>query len=238
MRDQKKMLTFILMLSLVFTGILITSDTAYAGQITNVRQAEKLALKKVKKAAVTEVDKDYERGILIYHVQLWKGTKEYELTYRAYDGALLAYRWQELRINMTSRKKIMSKNVCRKLAQKEVPKGVITSNVKKYDGRIYRYTVKLQKGDRKYSLQYHARTQKLLEYKWELKAFRGKDKYHYIGWKKARNTALYRIPGGEVSKVELDRDHGTPVYMVELVKERLKYKIKIHAKTGKILNIE
>ncbi|MCI9081345.1 MAG: hypothetical protein HFI70_03300 [Lachnospiraceae bacterium] len=238
MKKQKRILTFILMLSLVFTGILVTSEMAYAGKITNMQTARKLAMKKVKKAVVTEVDKDYEKGILVYVVHLWRQTKEYELIYRASDGVLLSYSWEEMRINMTSRKKIMSKSTCQKLARKEVPQGKITSIAKKYDGRMYRYKVKMQKEGKNYFLEYHARTQKLLEYKWELRTFRGKDKHNYIGWKKAKKIALPSVPGAEAVKVELGKSRGIYVYRVELVKDRLKYQIEIHASTGEVLKIE
>ena len=42
MRKQKRILTFILMLCLMLTGILITSDTAYAGSITSISQEFRL----------------------------------------------------------------------------------------------------------------------------------------------------------------------------------------------------
>lgn len=238
MRKHTRIITLILMLSVVFTGILITSDTAYAGKITSIRSAQKLALKKVKKSAVTEVDKDYEKGFLVYKVHLWKGTKEYELTYRAFDGTLLSYGWEEIRINRTSRRKIMSKSVCRNLALQEVPGGEVTSILKRYDGGIYRYKVNVKRGDKKYTLEYHARDKKLLDYKWELKSFKGKNKHGYIGWKKARKTALSQVPGAEAVRVELMKQKGTFAYEVELVRDSYKYKIRVHARTGKILKME
>ncbi len=238
MRKQKRILTFILMLCLMLTGILITSDTAYAGSITSISQAERLALMKVKRAGVIEVDKDYEKGMLAYRIHLWKGTREYELIYRASDAALLSYSWEEIRINRTSRKKIMSRNTCRRLALQKVSKGKVVSLTKKYDDGIYRYKAKLQKGDKRYSLEYHARTGKLLEYKWELKSFQGKNKYSYIGWRKAKRIARSRMPGAEVVRVEIRREDGPPVYEVELIKDGFEYEIEIHARTGKVLTTE
>ena len=100
---------------------------------------------------------------------------------------------------------------------------------------MYRYKVKLQKENRKYFLEYHARTQKLLDYKWELRTFSGKDKYHYIGWKKAKKIALSKVTGAEAVTVQLGKNKGIPVYRVELVKDRIKYRMEIHASTGEIL---
>lgn len=238
MNKQKKVMLFFVMLFFVFIGLSVSSSPVYAKKITSIRQAETLARQKVKKGTVSEVGKDYENGILVYDVRLWKETKEYELTYRASDGKLLSYGWEELRINRTSRSPVMSKIACRKLALKEVPGGNVNSIVKKYDDGIYRYKVKLQKGDKRYFLEYHARTKKLLEYEWEWKLPKKNDNRNYIGWKKAKKIALSKVPGGEVVKVEIDMDHGVPVYEAELIKGEFEYEIEIHAKTGRILKIE
>lgn len=238
MNKQKKAMMSFVMLCFVFLGLSVSSSPVYAKKITSIRQAETLARQKVRKGTVIEVGKDYENGILIYDVRLWKETKEYELTYRASDGRLLSYDWQELRINRTSRSPVIGKQACRKLALKEVSGGTVSNIVKKYDDGIYKYKVKLLKGDKRYSLEYHARTKKLLEYGWELKLPKKNDNRNYIGWKKAKKIALSKVPGGEAVKVEIDKDHGLPVYKAQLVLGEFEYEIKIHAKTGRVLNIK
>ena len=64
----------LLMFCFVSVGVLVTPYTAYAKKITSIRQAEKLARKKVKNATITESDKDYEKGVLIYEIEMIKGT--------------------------------------------------------------------------------------------------------------------------------------------------------------------
>ena len=54
---------------LALIGIFSSSETAYAKKITSTRQAEEKALNQVKKAVVTESDKDSKKG------EKWKDNK-------------------------------------------------------------------------------------------------------------------------------------------------------------------
>lgn len=237
MKKKKISFMILVMFCMVFVGVFSFSDTAYAKKITSFAQVKKMALKKVKNAIVTEMDKDYEKGILVYEVHLLKGTKEYELTYRASDGKMLSYGWEQKKIDRRSKKKVMSESKCKKLARKEVPGGKITSIRKTRDDGIIKYKVKMQKDNKKYELEYHARTCKLLEYEWELKV-KTNNSNKYIGVAKAKKIALKEVPGGTVVKVEFDKDDGVPIYEVEIIKDYYEYDIEIHAKTGKILDID
>lgn len=237
MKKKKNSLIILMMFCMAFVSVFCVSDTVYAKKITSFAQVKKMAQKKVKNAVVTEMDKDYEKGVLVYEVHLLKGTKEYELIYRASDGKMLSYEWEEKKIDRHSKKKVMSESKCRKLALKEVSGGKIISIRKTRDDGIIKYKVKLQKSDKKYELEYHAKTCKLIEYKWELKT-KTTNKNNYIGVEKAKKIALKEVPDGTVIKVEFDKDDGVPVYEVEVIKDYSEYEIKIHAKTGKILDID
>ncbi len=225
---------------LALIGLLAFPSTAEAKKITSLRQAAKLAVKEVKNANVTEIDSDYEKGQLVYEVQLIKGTKEYDITYRAADGKMLSYDMEEHVFQRNSKKKIMSRKKCQNLALKKVPGGKITSLVQKYDDGVPIFKVKLTKNTKKYTLKYHARTGKLLEYGWELKTTSQNTSANngYISLTKAKNIALAKIPGATVVKAESDRDDGIPVYEITLVKGAMEYDITIHAKSGKILEID
>lgn len=228
-----------LMVFVVYSGVFASPDMVDAKGITSAREAEKEALKKVKNATVTEIDSDYENGVLVYEVELVKGTKEYDITYRASDGKMIAYGWEENSYDKYSQKSIMGESACRKLAQKKVKDGKITSIVQKTDDGADVYKVKMTKGSKNYTLEYHARTRKLLEYKWEITAkTSGSSNNGYIGTEKAKKIALKRVPGATVVKVEFDMDDGVPVYEVELINGVYEYEITIHAKTGKILEYE
>lgn len=238
---QKSHLTF-LAVCLLAIGTLLCSSPVHAKKITSLRQAAKAAQKAVKHADVTELDKDYENGQLIYEVQLMKNTREYEITYRASDGKMLSYGWEKLNFKRYSNKKILSRKKCRTLALNEVPGAKISSLVQKYDNRIPVYKIKLISGkdQKKYTLKYHARTGKLLEYEWELKASTPKptNNNRYIGLAKAKKSALSKVPGATIVKAEFDRDDGIPVYEIKLIKGAMEYEITFHAKSGKILEFD
>lgn len=234
MEKRKLSAKIFMMCCLALIGILAVPNTAYAKKITSDRQVEKLAKKEIKGATVVEVDKDYEKGNLVYEVKLIKGTKEYDLTYRASDGKLIEYDMEELRVRPSS-KKVMSESKCKKLAKKKVKGAKIISIGLKYDDGIEEYKVKMQKGSKKYELEYHARTGKLIGYQWKLTLKTKPGHSGYIGVERAKQIALAEVPGATVTKAEFDNDDGVPVYEVELIKDTWEYEFKIHAKTGEIL---
>jgi len=173
-RKEGKMKKFIKRLTVLFfipclitASVLLLADTASANKIPDKNHAEAKALKKVKNAVVEEVDKDYENGNLVYEVKLHKGNKEYELEYRASDGKLLSYEWELKNISPGTGKNL-SKAACKKLALNKVKNGRLLSITRDYDDNIMQYKVKLEKGHKKYTLEYNAKTGKLLQYKWKI----------------------------------------------------------------------
>ncbi|MCI8873478.1 MAG: hypothetical protein HFH51_11585 [Lachnospiraceae bacterium] len=234
MEKRKLSAKIVMICCLALIGILAVPNTAYAKKITSDSQVRRLAKKEVKGAVIIEIDRDYEKGNLVYEVKLMKGTKEYDLTYRASDGKLIEYDMEELRVRPSS-KKIISKSKCKRLAKKKVKGGQIISIRLKFDDGIEEYKVKMQKGSKKYELEYHARTGKLIGYQWKLNLKTKPGNSGYIGVEKAKQIALAEVPGATVVKAEFDNDDGVPVYEVELVKDVWEYEFKIHAKTGQIL---
>lgn len=92
---KKTISNFLVAICIISLTVLSVSAMVSAKGITSEQQAETKALQKVPGARVTEVEQDYEKGTKVYEVKLYKGTKEYELTYRASDGKLIAYGWEE-----------------------------------------------------------------------------------------------------------------------------------------------
>lgn len=232
---MKKIFIIVFVSLLVSTSVLSSADILSAQKITSVSQAKKKALNKVKNAVVTEVDKDYENGKLVYEITLVKGTKKYDITYRASNGKLVNYGWEE-REQTGNNTNIISKSACKKLARSKVKKAKIQSVSKKYDDGIYVYVVKMKKGSKKYTLEYAAGTGKLLEYEWKLVSKTSSSTY--IGTSKAKKIALAQVTGATLVKIEFDKDDGVPVYEAELTKGQYEYEITIHAKTGKVLEID
>lgn len=245
MRVLKKLTMAATAFCLVASGLVSFPDSAHAAKITSAKQAMALAKKELKNANVMEVHRDYDDGVLVYEIEAFQNTKEYELTYRASDGKLLSYSWETLRVQKYSQKKTIKKSKCRQLALKEVPGAQVLSLVQKYDGGVWIYKLKLTTGSKRYTLKYHAKTGKLLEYEWKLtenvlppQEDEGDTSSTYIGLAKAKKIALAEAPKATVVKAEFDMDDGIPVYEIEMIWGTMEYDIKIHAKTGKILEIE
>lgn len=241
MKKRNIAATVFLAICFMFTSIIFVPSTAYAKSISTIDQAEKLAKKKVKGAKVVEVDADYEKGVFVYEVKLTKGKKEYDLTYRASDSKLISYGWEIHSWYVSQGEGVcgnaISRSRCKRLAKKQVPGGKILSVVKKRSDGIDIYKVKMNKGSKKYELEFHACTGKLIEYDWELTS-KSNSGNKYIGAEKAKLIALEKTGGGVVTKVEFDNDDGVPVYEVEIIKDNYEYEVKVHAKTGKILEID
>lgn len=213
-------------------------NMVYAKEIKNTAAAKKLATEKIASATITEVDTDYENNGLVYEVNLYKGKREYQLTYQASNSKLIKYEW-ELFGNKTASasKQNLTKKQIKALAKKKVT-GASIKNVRlDYDDGVPEYKVTLTKGKKRYKLIYHAQTGKLLEYEWEL-ATNVDSSSEYIGTAKAKEIALEKVPGATIIKSEFDHDDGTPVYELELIKDQTEYEITIHAKTGKILEYD
>lgn len=221
----------------LFCVILMAPAAAEAKKISSVGAAKKLARNKVKGAVVTEVDIDYENGGLVYEVSLFKGSREYGLSYRASDGKLVQYEWESVGTTGISNGKRLTKSQIRKLAKKYVKKAKITQVYLDVDDGEEEYKVSMKKGTKTYQLIYAARTGKLMEYKWKISGSAA-SKTKYIGVAKAKSIAKKKVAGGTFIKVEFDKDDGVPVYKIEMVKGNREYELTIHAKTGKILEYD
>ncbi len=240
MREQKRNRMVLLAVCFVFACLVLWTENADAGQINSITAAKQKALKKVPGAVVIEVDSDYEKGVLVYEVDLIKGNKEYNIKYRASNSKILEYSWEMLFVKPERQNELISKSRCRQLARKKVKNGKILSCVKKTDDGVDIYKVKLKTGKKRFTLKYHARTGALIDYEWEIAESSGSSgsKGGYIGVSKAKQIALAAVPGAIVVKAEFDMDDGVPVYEVELILGNYEYEFKIHAKTGKILKQE
>lgn len=226
----------IIVVAVLFCMILIAPE-AEAKKLSSAGAAEKLARNKVKGAVVTEVDVDYENGGLVYEVSLHKGSRKYELIYRASDSKLVQYEWEIAGHTGISNRKRLTKSQIKKYAKKYIKKAKITQVHLDVDDGEEEYKVTMKKGNKTYQLVYAARTGKLMEYKWKISGSAA-SKTKYIGVAKAKSIAKKKVSGGTFIKVEFDKDDGVPVYEIEMVKGNREYELTIHAKTGKILEYD
>ncbi|MDE7311333.1 MAG: PepSY domain-containing protein [Eubacterium sp.] len=233
---KTKKLTALLAAGFVLAGSFASAGSAWAAGISSAEQARQKALQKVPNAVVTDVDLDRENGQQVYEIELVKGSKKYDMTYRASDGKLLAYGWEKTTVSPSSSRSLISTSKCRQLASNKVKNGTITAISQKVDDGIDIYKVKMTAGNKRYTLKYHARTGALLECKWELAASASSSTQGgKIGLEKAKQIALDAVPGATVYKAEYDVDDGVAVYEVELIKGNYEYEFKIDANTGAIL---
>lgn len=225
-----------LLAALILAGSFTTALDVQAAGISSANQARQKALRQVSNAAVTDVDLDRENGEQVYEVELVKGTKKYDITYRVSDGKMLEYGWEKTVVSPAASRSLLTVDQCRQLALAKVKNGTITAISQKVDDGIDIYKVKVTAGNKRYTLKYHARTGALIEYQWKLAAAAssGSQKGD-IGMEKAKQIALDAVPGASVYQAEYDVDDGVPVYEIEVIKGNYEYEFKIDAKTGAIL---
>ena len=238
MKIRKAIQTAVLAAVIAAAGLLAGTDRAHAAAISSEAQAQQKALQKVPNGTVTEVDRDHEKGELVYEVQVVKGSKKYDITYRASDAKIIAYEWEKIYVDPAGSKPLISESKCRQLALKKVKNGTILSLTRKIDDGVDIYKVKMTAGNKRYTLKFHGRTGALVDYEWELKpssSSSSNNNNSQVSMEKAKNIALGEVPGGTVVKAEYDVDDGIPVYEIEIVKGAYEYEFKIHAKTGEIL---
>lgn len=223
---------------LTLANVCFLPDVVSAKELSSVQQAEKQAKNQVSGAKIVKTEQDYEDGELVYEVELSKGKKEYNLVFRASDAKMISYEWEIDSWNVSKGSgALIGLSKAKELAKEQVPKAKITSVMKKYSDGIDVYKIKMKTTSKKYELKIHARTGKILKYKWELTAQTDKSG-KYIGKEKAKAIALKKVSSGTVLKVSFDYDDGVPVYEVDIQKGSYEYELEIHAETGKILKYE
>lgn len=221
--------------ALMITGLAAADSVAAAG-ISSANQAREKALKKVPNAVVTDTDLDTENGEQVYEIELVKGSKKYEITYRASDGKMTEYGWEKTTVSPNRNRALIGEETCRQLALDRVKNAKITAISQKTDDGIDIYKVKMTAGNKRYTLEYHARTGALTEYKWKLVKTAGSDSQKKdISLEQAKQIALKEVPGAVVYQAEYDIDDGVAVYEIELVSGSYEYEFKIDAGTGTIL---
>lgn len=240
MKAGKYFAAFLLTVCCACIALSAQPGNVQAAKLNSVAAARQKALQKVPNAAITEVERDFSDGVPVYDVELVKGNKKYDLTYRVSDAKMLEYGWEKVSVGANRTKPLISQDKCKSLAKKQVKNGKIVHLSRKTDDGIDFYKVKMTAGNKRYTLEYHARTGALLAYEWKITASSDSadSSKGYIGLAKAKQIALSKVSGATVVKAEFDMDDGVPVYEIELVNGIYEYEYKIHAKTGKILEYE
>lgn len=138
-----------------------------------------------------------------------------------------------------SAKEIVSAAQVKKLAKQKVKGAKVVEIDRDEDKGQLVYDVELSKGKKEYNLVYRASDSKLISYEWEIKSRyvkRGTGKL--ISASKAKKKAKKQVSGAEITSVVKKRSSGIDVYKVKMNKGSKKYEMKIHARTGAVLEYE
>ncbi len=136
-------------------------------------------------------------------------------------------------------KGIASVKQVKKLAKKEVKGGTVVKVDMDYENGKLVYDVEMSKGKKEYSLTYRASDSKLISYEWEIQPWylsRGKGKI--ISINKAKKLAKKQVRNASVTSVMRKHSDGIDVYRVKMKTKNKKYELKLHARTGKVLEYE
>lgn len=152
----------VIAIGLALSTIGLSAANVQAKKITSSAQAEELATKYVKGATVLFTEEDEEDGVLVYEVDLKKGSKKYELVYKASNGKLIEYKWEKTGYKRSSKK--VSEKEIRHLAEKKIKNAKIIET--DYDSDDAEYEVEMIGKNKKYELNYSA-DGTLVSYQWE-----------------------------------------------------------------------
>lgn len=136
-------------------------------------------------------------------------------------------------------KEITSFKQVKKLAKKQVKGATVVKVDMDYDNGRLVYEVEMSKGKKEYSLAYRTSDSKLISYEWEIHPWyvsRGRGKVMSMG--KAKKLAKKQVKNASITSIMRKHSDGIDVYRVKMKTGSKKYELKLHARTGKVLEYE
>lgn len=133
-------------------------------------------------------------------------------------------------------KGISSVGQAKKQAKKQVKGARVVEAEMDYDNGKKVYDVELSKGKKEYNLVFRASDAVMTSYEWEIHSWsvaRGKGKL--LGLNKAKKLAKKQVKNAAVTSAVKKYSDGIDVYKVHLRTDKKKYELKLHARTGKLL---
>ncbi|MCI9446427.1 MAG: hypothetical protein HFH36_03355 [Lachnospiraceae bacterium] len=138
-----------------------------------------------------------------------------------------------------SAKGIVSERQVKKLAKQAVKGADVVKVEKDKEKNEIVYDVELRKAKKEYDLVYRASDLKLISYKWEMKSkYVKKGKGGLIGEGKAKTLAKKQAKDAKLTSISQKRSNSIDVYKAKLKSDSRKYELKIHARTGAVLEYE
>lgn len=218
---------------------------------------------------VTFIKAKLERddGRMIYDVEFYSGTAEYDYEIDAYTGEIRSYdydveNYSAAGNNKSNQPQSSSIDYIGEAAAKTAAlnhAGLAESKVTfiktklDYDHGRTVYDVEFYSGNAEYDYEIDAYTGKILSYDYDVENYSiaaGNSKPNqsqssstgYIGEAAAKTAALNRAGLAEskvtFTKVKLDRDDGTTVYEIEFISGTMEYEFEINAFTGAVTSYD
>lgn len=228
--------TFIklLMSGLVSMGILVgvqpnTTDIKITDEKKPISSIQEISLEKAKQIALKKVNgivqkvvDDHEE----YDVYIKKDSYLYKIEVDKSSGKISEVDKEKVK---TTQKVSITRNItlnqAKDLALKKVNGKIITTKTDSNE-----YEIIIQKDNYVYEIEVHKKTGKITDIDKE------KVKYtNVISNTKAKQIALSKV-SGTVQSVEYDADDCE--YSVEIMKDGIEYEVTIHARTGRVQEVE
>ena len=206
-----------------------------------------------------KTDFDSEHGVMVYEVEFYAGSGEYEYDINAQTGEVVKYSRESKTTSVPSTSTTTSGNYIVEAAAKTAAlshAGVSEADVcwlqadfDRDDG-VYVYELEFAANGLKYDYSVNALTGEIVKFEQEQTgnlAGNGNGSStvstsDFIGEAAAKSAALSNagVSESEVTRIkcELDRDHGSYKYEIEFSVGRMEYEYEIEAYTGAILKAE
>ncbi len=223
------------------------SDKKYIGE----EQARQKALARVPGAQITSIEMDMEDGRMIYDVEMRLGGTKYEAEVDAATGEIVGWESEPEKDSSGGSASSQEGNgyigleKARQIALAKVPGAQVRELEFEWDDddSVPVYEGELRKDNMEYEFKIHAVTGEILKWKAET-AFdppasaSGTAPITYLSTEKAKEIVLANLPGGQITRMELDKDDTPPAYEGKIAKGRIEVSFEIHAVTGEILEWE
>ncbi|MBS1333149.1 MAG: hypothetical protein HP049_01610, partial [Clostridiales bacterium] len=224
-----------------------TPETSTPETSTPVQEETDIGLEAAKNAALadagvnaadatfTEQKRDREDGVLVYDIEFYTSTTEYEYEIDASTGAVREKK-SELRGGQTQPDNTdigleAAKNAALADAGVNAADATFTEQKRDREDGVLVYDIEFYTSTTEYEYEIDASTGAVREKKAESKTQTG-DNGAYIGLERAKEIALSHagLSAGEVylSKAKFEDDDGVKVYEIEFYKDRMEYEYTIH----------
>lgn len=224
-----------LLYSMIFASITLFGCDSSPKITVDAQKAKEIALAQAGSGMVTDFSFDSDDKIPNYDITVIDGQTEYEFEISAIDGAILQSK-VDIDEQIVVPQVTITEETAREIALAEVA-GTITSVRLDQDDHQYVYEIVLFDETYKYEFEISATDGTILTQNKKIistgmPSVQGVN----IDEATAKEIALNEVEGGVITSISFDYEDDTPVYDVEIVKDRTEYEFEINAIDGSIIS--